>query len=85
MANSEVNSRVAAGGPQPLRTVYVPLNHRHHERANVLYGLVGNPRESLPEVSTPEHLDFYHNVMKVCDPAPKRRIPRRYSDVRLSD
>lgn len=64
---SEVSSKPSAAGPQPLRTVYVPLNHKHHEHANVLYGLVGNPPESLPKCFYPEYLEFYHNVMKAVD------------------
>lgn len=62
---SEFSSKPSAAGPQPLRTVYVPLNHKHHASASVLYGQVGNPSASLPECFSPEYLDFYHNVMKV--------------------
>ena len=63
----EATSKASAGGGERngLSTVYVPLNHRHHETANVLYGIIGNPRESLPECDSAEYLEFYHNLFKV--------------------
>ena len=65
--DSEVTSKATpvASRPPGLSTVYVPLHHRHHEEANVLFGTVGNPRASLPACSSVEYLNFHHKVMKV--------------------
>lgn len=64
---NEASSKATAeeGQIHGLSTVYVPLNHKHHEKANVLYGIIGNPRESLPECNSGDYLAFFHNVMKV--------------------
>ena len=68
---SEVSSKAPAAPRKPgLSTVYVPLNHKHHEQANVLYGIVGNPRDSLPPVDSRQYLDFFHRVMKARSPHP---------------
>ena len=71
---SEVSSKApAAPRNLGLSTVYVPLNHKHHEQANVLYGIVGNPRDSLPPVDSRQYLDFFHRVMKARSPHPSSR------------
>ena len=67
---SEVSSKAPSGTPRSpgLSTVYVPLNHKHHEVANVLYGVVGNPTDSLPPVDSRQYLDFFHRMMKARPP-----------------
>ena len=67
---SEVSSKAPVGTPRNpgLSTVYVPLNHKHHEVANVLYGVVGNPADSLPPVDSRHYLDFFHRMMKARPP-----------------
>ena len=74
LMESEVSSKAPAGTSRSpgLSTVYVPLNHKHHEQANVMYGVVGNPRDSLPLVDSRQYLDFYHRTMKACSPRPSR-------------
>ena len=71
---SEVSSKAPAGPSrnQGLSTVYVPLNHKHHEQANVLYAIVGNPRDSLPPVDSRQYLDFFHRMMKARPLCPSR-------------
>lgn len=67
MASEATSKATGAAGQhtQGLSTVYVPLDHRHHEHANVIYGIVGNSKESLPGCTTLEYMDFHHTVLKV--------------------
>ena len=77
---SEVSSKAPVGTSRNpgLSTVYVPLNHKHHDQANVLYGVVGNPRDSLPPVDSRQYLDFFHRMMKARSP-PRPSRPTHFA------